>query len=74
MRRTCGDFTCVLFYFARKATGAPRAPGIPCALCSRGLCLQSSGATRGEKAGSWVFASLPGMAVRRTVKRGHDGN
>src|SRR5579872_3671146 len=27
-----GDFACVLFHFAHKATGAVRAPGIPCAL------------------------------------------
>jgi hypothetical protein len=31
-RPTCGDYACVLSFFAHKAAGADEAPGIPCAL------------------------------------------
>ena len=35
-RRTCGDLLACFFTFAREAAGSRRAPGIPCALNSRG--------------------------------------
>jgi hypothetical protein len=46
IRRTCGDFACVFFFFTRKAAGAIDAPGFPCALRFReGQCF---GITRAE--------------------------
>ncbi len=58
-RRTCGDYACVLFYFAREAAGAAEAPGIPCALCFRKatMCLQNSGESSREKAKVWLLSS-----------------
>ena len=40
IRRTCGDYARVLFYFARETAGAVDAPGIPCALDFEGGCHQ----------------------------------
>src|SRR5579872_556412 len=51
MRRTCGDYACVLFTFAHKAAGANRAPGIPCALHDpRAFVFKNPGASRGGNA------------------------
>src|ERR1700744_3061821 len=36
MRRTCGDYACVLFYLHTRLR-VQRAPGIPCALLIRGI-------------------------------------
>jgi hypothetical protein len=64
LRRTCGDYARVLYYFAREAAGA-KSTGIPCALFYRGWIVHQLGRTpRCENADLCLDDVIPGWSQR----------